>query len=354
MWKRTICCIIGLLTPFGANAGLFTEDVGGCLVVHVRGNATPENIRSWCEGKPPVRYPNGASFHTLYSWAPAPLAYAFSEAERGVFGSQGGGGEVRITIYPDTLVNAGVNIDRTESSASGIDIKINSALLDFTEGIVAAYMLDILRDMHSSDALPGLGLREWLEKVPNATASNLQSWSAKWPGPSSTTLQWNLKYIRTPAHSVYTFIFAHELSHIALRLPSVASPADESLSREIRVDAYGFDHIGVAGPNRTLMASRGELQPTFVIAFLAATAGFERTRNDIIVRSAGGSAGQTVAGIFPSRNWSLRANALIDRWVRDCAQYQATAMCRSGFEVLVADARNLVGTASRLSEGWPH
>jgi hypothetical protein len=330
--------------PLATEAQLLVEPSGACLVIHIEGNTIPSAVRARCAAIQKPSYPNGSSFQQLYSWVPTPLAAAYNEAERGIGGRVTGitgTGEVRIIVYPEALVNAGIGIDQFETSGSNVDIFLNSGLIDFVEATVSAYMVDALQG--TSDAVPGLGFRQWLMTMPPPKGTPLSRWSVRWPGPNTPpSLEWNLKYIRTPAHWVYTFVFAHELSHIALNLPSGGATPSEALQRESRVDLNAFHDIGVASPNANAMMSKGALQPTFIMVFLAASARFEHLRNDIIVSSLHGPAGSSVTDIAPARNWIFRADALMRQWQADCQGKINIAMCPSGVDKLYADAQQLL------------
>ncbi len=284
----------------------------------------------------------------MYSWVPADLVPAYEEAERALSGRYDGvsrGHEVRLVLYPDSLLNAGVVLDSSIMDATNLNqgdvtILMNSALVDFIEGTVSGYMVDVLRG--TPDQVPGVGFREWLSRVRSSTAKSRQEWNAPWPGAASGVPdEWVSKYIRVPAHWVFEFVLAHELSHRVLNVPSGGNTGEEQLQRETTVDLNGFDHLGLDGPYITAMASHGELQPTFIINFFAASYYFEQTRLKIIADEAD-LPGQPLSVVAPARDWRVRGIAVVDHWRRTCKAHTSPTMCPVGVEKLIAEGRRFL------------
>jgi hypothetical protein len=242
------------------------------------------------------------------------------------------------------LANAGVPIGAIEKTSSTIDIFVTSSLIDFTEGIVGGYVADALRG--TSDQVTAMGYEQWLVMMRREIAKQKEGdvvRPVRWPGPGYTSLAWNMKYVRTPAQSIYELIFAHELSHIVLGLPSGGATASEELQREIRVDSNAFRAISTTSPHRDDMVMKGGIMPSFIVSWLVAMWYFENLRGRELregLKSVGSP--QTFQGMFPARDWRARAAAITAQWESICRRRSDTTMCRAGWEQGVVEARQLI------------
>ena len=351
--RTTLRLCMVLLSQSGILNAQETSALGGCLIIDIRkGLGTPVSLADFCGRIPKISYPGGTTFQDHLSWAPPVLAFAFDEAERGLAGSitgVTGTRGVRIVLVPGGLVNAGVPVGGSRGSSNSLDILMTSSLLDFVEATTAAYMADALTN--TKDRVEALGFRKWLDLMGKQKTSTTGKaggvMPVPWPGPGKQTPEWNLKYVRTPAQTVYHLIFAHELSHVALGLPSGGATDAEVRDREIRVDRNAFRSMGPLSPHRNAMQTRGNVLPTFIVVFMTGMWYFENLRGQEL-REAFKVAGSplTFQTMFPARDWSKRALALISDWESTCGGGVGTATlgtaCAPGWKEAIVEARTFV------------
>src|SRR5665213_2665887 len=108
-------CLFSLITSlYGvAKAEPYAENNSGYLIIHIQdGLSKAPSLDSFCSKLKEGKYPNGKTFQQMYSWTLLDLSSAYGEAERGLTGQLNGIAgtrNVRIIIYPRSIVDAGVN-----------------------------------------------------------------------------------------------------------------------------------------------------------------------------------------------------------------------------------------------------
>lgn len=352
--RYTLRVLISLILCVGSLAARAqnTSSVGNCVAIYIQGQALSQTASNFCSQVPTPAFSNGLSVQQVYAWVPAILADAYSEAERGLSGRLAGvtgQGSVTLIVFPSGLADAQIRIDQLRSSAGNTEIFINTGLIDFIEAISSSYLLDALRGQ--PDALPGLGFAQWIATLPPAPRNSpISQWALAWPGPAPIPSGWQAKYLRPAARSVYTFVYSHELSHLALGLPSGGATPTEILRRESQVDLNGFHHIGVASPYRTAMSNSGEISPSFIIATFAAMARFLHARANNVAYMNGQPSGTPITDMLPAADWVARGRALVQAWKQDCQGLSSSTMCISGVASLHNASAHLLDMVEQANQ----
>jgi hypothetical protein len=232
-----------------------------------------------------------------------------------------------LIFYPENLPNIFINADSTH-----IDIFISSALLDFVEATAAAFMIDALRDTGDT-TIEGIGFQRWLDDM-RELKGDPKSLNVPWPGPKNKDVKWVDQYARTGTIMVYKFLFAHELSHLKQRKPSVRG-ANE-LSTEMAVDRAAFKAL----------LNDGNILPNFVINFEMAMWYYECLKGQTIreyIKVPGGP--KTLLEMAQARNWKVRAEQLVNDWETACKSNPAAVYAR-GSASFIEHARNLLAQPS--------
>lgn len=287
-------------------AEVSTEVIGPAILVHVRRPDLPvdADLAKWLRSQP-VDERTMAGVTKRYAWAPAVLALAFDNAERGMGGLDEvvGDGPVTIILYAAALPMIYIKADDNRSM-----IVMTTAFVDLVEGISGAVLIDALRGSRHPQKVDGLGLSAWLML--------LEDWDPEskavvpWPAAGALSEEQAMLQ-RTMAAAVYQFVFSHELAHITLKLPSSSTDA---MGVEMRCDKAALEGEFTFLEREKVAKEAVLLIPMMVVEFMVGQHLYQRAKDTELLDLAGIMSGGSFETAFPAADWTSRARQSVDVW----------------------------------------
>jgi hypothetical protein len=319
---RLLSFLVFLSAAIPANAQSIQNE-GGCIIGHLRATNKPVSplVDQACNSIPNATMPGGRTFQENYAWVMPYLMNGMDNAERaqcGVPGCATGQSHLRLVLYYDGTVN--VLVDR--NSKNEITIAISAGTIDFTEATTIMMLQDFKDD--PDKAAPN-GLRKWLEGL--STQGGLAC-RLRYDLPKFTLdLQQNFDLIRASAGGVYTFILAHELSHILAGSSCGVPPTAGPLAIETACDRIAFSKL----------ADVGFGVPLQIIAWFVSVHRYETLAGPILAPP-----NMRLETAFPARNWTARAKSIHDQWSAFCKTSTAAPTCATGWRDLSEYSDDLI------------
>ncbi len=293
-----VVCLAGVVFHARTAVSQQFDSGGGCMIIH-KGNVQQPvpDLTSQCSTFQST-LPNGASIVEVYRPVVPFLSGSFDDAERahcGVPGCASKNRHVRIIIYGDGRVGAFIG-----NTPSEIRIWFSTGLIDFINIAVTRVLDDAVND--PSDMASPTGFRSWM-----ASLSSQGGQQCKINFPTTALALDTKKYIPqivAAAAYVYTFIFAHELSHFLYGSTCQSTMPSDPMSVEEACDRIGFGKMMSYGMNPPA--------PIFIIAALIGIHHYERLAGRTL------SSNGPLELEFPARDLTTRAKALSLQWQDFC------------------------------------
>ena len=178
-------------------------------------------------------------------------------------------------------MNAGTRITK-----NSIDIIITAGMIDFIEASISSFQIEMLKKTNSPDEIEGIGFTDWLSEIRKLGEKNTTSELIRLPPGGFTKApsnKWYLKYMVAPRHFVYTFILAHELSHIYLQIMSEGNNNNQILRNELKCDENALKQLTV-GENIKYISNKNNFIPFYIINFIIAYWYYQELNNDWLAK----------------------------------------------------------------------